>query len=355
MVVARQLFTRFKPRALDVVLFAAPEDLKGDAAENYRMLTACGCPVWREITPDMRNATMVVDALLGTGITGPATGAMLAGIRAINTGFPLAKVVAVDIPSGMGSDFPQPLGEQARADYTVTFTAPEAGAGAAAQLRRAWASCAWAPSEARRSFTNPTARCSSRWSSRRSSSTCSRPRAPGAHKGDFGHVLVVAGSRGKTGAAAMAGLSALRAGAGLVTIASAESAIPVIAGYAPELMTEPLPETETGGISLRAFDYGRLEAVIAPQGRHRASGPGLGAPCRNRRHGAATGGGIRAAHGDRRRRSQRTRRAPLHAARPPPRADAASRRDVAPDRQDDGRNRGRPRRPWRADTPPTSR
>ena len=68
------------------------------------------------------------------------------------------------------------------------------------------------------------------------------PRAPAGHKGTYGHVLVVAGSRGKTGAAAMAGMAALRAGAGLVTVASAESAIAEISSHAPELMTEPLPK-----------------------------------------------------------------------------------------------------------------
>jgi hypothetical protein len=76
----------------------------------------------------------VVDALLGTGINGPAAGVMLEGIREINGGFPLAKVVAVDIPSGMPSDSGEPVGEFARADYTVTFTAPK-GARAAAELR----------------------------------------------------------------------------------------------------------------------------------------------------------------------------------------------------------------------------
>ncbi len=72
LVIARQLFTRFSPRALHVVLLAAPEDLKGDAAQNYRMLEACGCPVFREIPAAGQLATIVVDALLGTGLTGPA-------------------------------------------------------------------------------------------------------------------------------------------------------------------------------------------------------------------------------------------------------------------------------------------
>ena len=71
LVIARQLYTRFHPAALHVVLLADPEELKGDAAANYRMLGACGCPVLREIPPDARSATLVIDALLGTGISGP--------------------------------------------------------------------------------------------------------------------------------------------------------------------------------------------------------------------------------------------------------------------------------------------
>src|SRR5512140_903936 len=89
-----------------------------------------------------------------------------------------------------------------------------------------------------------------------------QPRAPGAHKGDFGHVLVIGGSRGKTGAAAMAGMAALRAGAGLVTVASSQSSIPVIAAHAPELMTEALPECESGDISSRALEDDLLPGLI---------------------------------------------------------------------------------------------
>src|SRR4051812_3084851 len=120
--IARQLHTRIRPAALHVVLLASPEELKGDAAANYRMLEACGCAVQREIPTAAHQASLVIDALLGTGVSGPATGVMLEGIRAINGEFPLARMVAVDIPSGMPSDSGAPVGEIARADYTVTFT-----------------------------------------------------------------------------------------------------------------------------------------------------------------------------------------------------------------------------------------
>ena len=265
MVVARQLFTRFRPRALHVVLLADPEDLKGDAAQNYRMLQVCGCPVALEISAEARFATILVDALLGTGITGPATGAMLYGIREINRGFPLAKVVAVDIPSGMPSDSGDPLGEQARADYTVTFTAPKPAHVLAPNCDAAGELHVGAIGSPPQLHDGD----ESIWLSLVQPAMFGHllaPRPRAGHKGSFGHVLAIAGSRGKTGAAAMCGLAALRAGAGLVTVASEESAIPVIAGHAAELMTEPL---SSGRLSAAVEKIAEKKDVIA-------IGPGLG-------------------------------------------------------------------------------
>jgi NAD(P)H-hydrate epimerase len=245
-----------------VVLLASPEDLKGDAAANYRMLAACGCPVWREIPAEARLATVVVDALLGTGINGPASGVMLEGIREINGGFPLAQVVAVDIPSGMPSDSGQPVGESARASYTVTFTAPKA-------CQVLPPNCDAVGELVVGPIGSPPELYEDVWLSLLDPEMFEEllaPRPPDGHKGTFGHVLVVAGSRDKSGAAAMTGLGALRAGAGLVTVASAASAIPVIASHAPELMTAPLEAC------LRPQELDRLiegKTVIA-------MGPGLG-------------------------------------------------------------------------------
>ncbi|HWB84262.1 MAG TPA: NAD(P)H-hydrate dehydratase [Bryobacteraceae bacterium] len=269
MVIARQFHTRIHPQSLHVVLFAAPEELKGDAAQNYRMLQVCGCTISREIPADARNATLVLDALLGTGITGAASGPMLAAIQEINNGFPLADVVAVDIPSGMPGDSGEPVGEFARANATVTFTAPKlchALPPNCNHLGELVVAPIGSPPEFYEdewlSLIEPTMfRCA----------LASRP--PGGHKGTFGHVLVVAGSRGKSGAAALAGLGALRAGAGLVTVASAQSAIASIAGHAAELMTEPLAETGDGVISAQAATQldklAESKSVIA-------MGPGLG-------------------------------------------------------------------------------
>jgi ADP-dependent NAD(P)H-hydrate dehydratase / NAD(P)H-hydrate epimerase len=272
--IARQLYTRALTASLDVVLLADPAQLAGDAAANYRMLQACGCPVEREILPRMRAATLVVDALLGTGLTGPARGAMLEAIGEINTGFPLADIVSVDIPSGLPSDSGEPLGESVRAAATVTFTAPKIGQVLGPHCERV-GELHIAPigSPARLYEDDPSIWLSLIEPARFRHLFAPRPR--GAHKGSFGHVLVVGGSKGKTGAAAMTGMATLRSGAGLVTVASAASAIPVIASHAAELMTEPLAETETGAISLRSFDYGRF-AAIAENKDVLALGPGMG-------------------------------------------------------------------------------
>ena len=274
MVVARQLWTRVRPQRLDVVLTADPGELTGDAAENYRMLRVCGCPVVSGLTPEMREATLVIDALLGTGLKGPATGDSLALIREINAGFPRAKVVAVDIPSGLGSDSGAIPGECVRADYTVTFTAPKVGQVLPPACDRVGELHA-CPIGSPPSLFEEDASIFLSLVEPEMFRSLLQPRQPGAHKGDFGHVLVVGGSRGKTGAAAMAGMAALRAGAGLVTVASAQSAVPVIAGHAPELMTEALPETVDGFISLRALDQELLMGLVRGKDVV-ALGPGLG-------------------------------------------------------------------------------
>src|SRR5262249_4992468 len=150
----------------------------------------------------------------------------------------LAKIVAVDIPSGMPSDSSALVGEFVRADYTVTFTAPKVSQalppncdhlgelhvvpiGSPPELLDNIALSLLEPRQFRELLA---------------------PRPPSGHKGDFGHVLVIGGAHGKIGAAAMAGLAALRAGAGLVTVACSDSNLTAVA---PTLMTAPLPDSGT--------------------------------------------------------------------------------------------------------------
>lgn len=271
-VVARQLLTRFTPRSLDVVLAGDPGEMKGDAAENYRMFLAVGGNVSSQIAPEMESATLIVDALLGTGIHGPAQGRSLELIRAINHRFPAAQVVAVDLPSGLDSDTGAVSGEAVRASHTVTFTAPKL-------CHLLSPACELAGKLHVAAIGSPPhlyERDASIYLSLSEPSLFShlfQPRVRDSNKGLYGHALVIAGSRGKTGAAAMAGIAALRAGAGLATVASAESAITAIASYAPEIMTEPLEETSGGAISTRSIEQ---LAGIAEKKNVIALGPGMG-------------------------------------------------------------------------------
>jgi NAD(P)H-hydrate epimerase len=192
---------------------------------------------------------------------------MLQAIEEINRGFPLAKVVAVDLPSGMPSDSGAPCGPSARADFTVTFTAPKIAQTMPPNCDRIGelivapiGSPAALFEDVALSLNHP-----SLWPE------LLAPRALSGHKGTYGHALIVAGSRGKTGAAAMAGIAALRSGAGLVTVASAHSAIAEISAHAPELMTEPLRETESGLIALNSDLAGHAKNMTVV-----AIGPGLG-------------------------------------------------------------------------------
>ncbi len=264
LVVARQLFTRIKPNYLGVVLAANPDELRGDALANYKMLTAVGCPVSFEITPEMRTTTLVVDALLGTGFEGQARGRAAELIDAINGSFPLADVVAVDVPSG----------EAVRAKHTVTFTAlkPCLVLSPACELAgKVHVAQIGSPPELYE-------KDDTIWlsvSEPEDFAELFKPRPSDSNKGMYGHVLVIAGGRGKTGAAAMAGIAALRAGAGLSTVASAASAITAIASYAPEIMTEPLAETDSGSIAMRAPDDPAL-AAITDKKSVIAIGPGMG-------------------------------------------------------------------------------
>ena len=273
--IARRLHTYVHPRFLHVVLAADTRELRGDAAENLIMLRASpDCPVQFDITPQMHGATLIIDALLGTGLKGPATGKTLDFIRAINDGFPMADVVAVDVPSGMASDSGVLNGECVHAGHTVTFTAPKLChvlAPAAERCGKLRIAPIGTPADLLEHDQNLWLALSEPALFRH----LLLPRLADSNKGTYGHVLTLAGARGKTGAAAMAGLAALKMGAGLSTIASAESAITAIASHAPEVMTEPLPETETGSISSRGLDSNHL-AEIVERKTVLACGPGLG-------------------------------------------------------------------------------
>jgi ADP-dependent NAD(P)H-hydrate dehydratase / NAD(P)H-hydrate epimerase len=279
MVVARMLRELgVKP---NVLLLADPERLRGDAEVNYNRLAQSGLPLtvpdhasWEETKSKLGNASLVIDAILGTGLSKPLSGFLLEVARDIPAVFPKSKVVAIDLPTGVAADTGELIGECVRADASVTFTAPKVAhvfPPACEKVGEWIVRPIGTPAEALESntefFLNLLQPNDLEW--------LVRPRKLEAHKGNFGHVLVIGGSVGKTGAAAMAAKAALRAGAGLATVATPGSALPSIASLSMEIMTEPLPETASGTISLKALKDGLLDALV--EGKTvLAIGPGLG-------------------------------------------------------------------------------
>ena len=235
LVIARHMVTHGQARTLRVVLLGDPRRLRGDAATNYKMLRAAdfkptivrNSADWQRVRPTLLPATLVVDAMLGTGLRGPAEGLYQEVIEDLNANFSHTKVVAVDMPSGLSSDGGEPLGESVRADHTVTFTAPKRSQIFAPNCDRVGelhvAPIGTAPSVME---SNPQLKLSMVEAA--DVAPLFAPRDRSAHKGDFGHVVVVGGSRARPGAVLMAGTAALRAGAGLVTVATAASATAAI-------------------------------------------------------------------------------------------------------------------------------
>lgn len=271
-VVARHLLGR--GTEVETFLLARREELKGDARVNLEILEKLGAAP-REIASAtdlgalqerIVSADVVVDALLGTGARGSADGLFAQAIEIVNrAGRP---VVAVDIPSGLIADSPETAGPAIRATLTVTFALPKA-------CLLLYPAAAYAGSVRVADIGIPRPLCRDpklavRLLEAADVAPAFPPRDPAAHKGTFGHVLVVAGSVGKTGAAALCALAAQRVGAGLVTLAVPESLNDILAVKLTEVMTAPLPETPARTIAsealkpLRALAEGKSAVAIGP-------------------------------------------------------------------------------------------
>ena len=267
----------------DVVLLGRVDETRGDARVNFEIvrqlasfeagsrqspppLSFVECESiadWEEIARPRHTYDIIIDALFGTGLTRPLEGVPLMVVehmalmrrareRAHETN-PL--IVSLDIPSGLNADSAEVAGEVIRADITVTFTAPKpanvlppasdyngklviADIGSPPALLEATTTRLFLTEE----------RDARRWLVK------TRYRS-GSYKNTHGHALVVAGSRGMAGAAALCGNAALRAGAGLVTIATPASALAAVAAHAlPEVMTAAIAETSDGAASLDAVE-----------------------------------------------------------------------------------------------------
>ena len=271
-VVARKLVEG--GRAARVLLLGAPEELRGDAAIMFARLAAAPV-VMREAgelksvpATEVFGSDLIVDAILGTGFRPPVSPFYAVAISRMNMSS--APVVAVDIPSGADADAVQKAdGIVARADAIVTFTAPRP-AHVFAELTSGPTVIApiGSPPEAIES------KLDLHLSTATDFAELLAPRPRESNKGSYGHVLVIGGSLGKAGAAALAGFAALRVGGGLATVATAQSVLGVVAGFCPELMTAALEDTESGTISSKTLESGRLDAIV--EGKSvLAIGPGI--------------------------------------------------------------------------------
>jgi NAD(P)H-hydrate epimerase len=260
-------------RIVRLLLLCAAEELRGDAAAMFRKVGIQPLIAREPAVLDLPEATeifaadLLVDAVLGTGFRPPVSELYTAAIRKMNKS--AAPVVSVDIPSGADADAAQPqAGTIARANAVVTFTAPRpAHIFAALTDGPTMIAPIGSPPEAVQSQLGLNLSTPSDFAA------LLAPRAHDANKGSYGHVLVIGGSVGKAGAAAMAGFSALRAGAGLSTVATAKSVLATVAGFHPEVMTEPLTETDVGTISSRSLDRG-FDALVEKK-TVLAIGPGI--------------------------------------------------------------------------------
>ena len=278
-VVARKLVEA--GRAVRVLLLCDPEELRGDAAAMFQKMLWALRPlniaphIVREASwldsldaAEIFAADVIVDAILGTGFRPPVSPLYAAAIGKMNAASP--PIVAVDIPSGADADAMRPgsdITDQARADAIVTFTAPRPA--------HVFAGLTSGPTVIAPIGSPPESIVSQlglHLSTPFDFAPLLAPRAREGNKGSYGHVLVIGGSLGKAGAAAMAGFSALRTGAGLSTVATPLSVLPTIASFHPEVMTEPLAETEPGTISLRALGSG-LDSLL--ERKTLAIGPGI--------------------------------------------------------------------------------
>ncbi|MHB9144935.1 MAG: NAD(P)H-hydrate dehydratase [Symbiobacteriia bacterium] len=244
--------------AVTVALFADPQDLTGDARTNLEIAQRCGLDI-SIVRSEAElgglaglaylGPALVIDALLGTGVTGAPRGLMAAGIRFVNG--MAAPVLAVDIPSGLDADTGRAEGDCVRATCTVTMGCLKPGllqypgrdlAGEVQVVSIGWPLPAVQAEKLSLAVTTAA-----------EAAALLPRRRPDAHKGDAGHLFVAAGSRGLTGAAALTSLAGLRSGAGLVTLGTPASQQPVLAGRLTEVMTLALPETASQSLAEAAL------------------------------------------------------------------------------------------------------
>jgi NAD(P)H-hydrate epimerase len=273
-VVARTLIQR----GVDATVFiiGSVADVRGDARLNLDILGRLGVTVveigdeqtWELHFSEIARCALIVDAIFGTGLKAPLGGMLETVVADVNaSGIP---IVSIDLPTGLSADTPQLIGDCIDASMTVTLAAPKLplvlppGEAHAGDVVIADIGI---PPEIIGGLEGPHIELLTREQVR----SLVEPRAADSHKGDFGRVTIIAGSRGKTGAAHLAAMGALKSGAGLITVATPASCLPTVAALAAEYMTEALADTKNGGVAAAAID-----TVLELRHDVIACGPGLG-------------------------------------------------------------------------------
>lgn len=256
-----------------VILLTKQNRLSPDCLSQFRIAKQMGVPIEfkTEITGGDLHSALVVDAMLGTGLNKDIKGAIAGIITFLNNSD--SPVLSVDIPSGISSDTGQVMGAAVRAEYTVTFGLPKRGhllyPGAEYTGRLFIIDDIGFPEGL---LTSDDLNVELPEKGFVSSLI---PERPGySYKGDYGHVLIVAGSKGKTGAALMAAKACMRAGAGLVTIGVPESLMDGFQSRVTEEMTLPLNDRGDGTLSSKAADT--ILRFLSERADILCIGPGIG-------------------------------------------------------------------------------
>jgi hydroxyethylthiazole kinase-like uncharacterized protein yjeF len=259
---------RGRGRPVTAVLLAPAEEYTGEAGRMLAEARAAGVELSDASEVALASYDLIIDALFGTGFHGPARGAARTLIEAANASH--VPILAVDIPSGLNADTGQPEGPAIRAVATVTMGLPKVGLlvypGAELAGTLYMADIGYPPALA----DDPSVR--TQLVMPEMVRVRLPARSPDSHKGTYGRTLVVAGSLGFTGAAALAALGALRSGAGLVTLCVPEAVYPIVAGLVAEAMPRPVDD-DGGQMAASAWDAVHRAAAAADAV---AVGPGLG-------------------------------------------------------------------------------
>ena len=273
-VVARTLLQRHVD--VSVFLLAPVSEIQGDALLNLEILSHLGFSVveisdeqtWELHFSEISECSLVVDGLFGTGLKAPLSGMLETVVADLNTcGIP---IVSIDLPSGLSADTSLVPGVAIEASMTVALAAPKIplvlppGENQVGDLIVADIGI---PDEVIENIDG----LRLNFLTKNDVAELIEPRVIDAHKGDFGRVSLVAGSQGKTGAAYLAAMGALKSGAGLVSVATPSSCLPTVSSLAPEFMTEPLKEDSEGLVSGEA-----ISKVLQLNQDVIACGPGIG-------------------------------------------------------------------------------